>query len=127
MHDIDRTQREFEAEVRQLQSEQFEFPGETGEYGEGETGEAYETWQEAPSYEFVMDESGLQEAEEMELAAEMLEVTNEAELDHFLGNLIRRVGNTIGKVVKSPLGNALARTTIPRLALGIKRTVVRAP
>jgi hypothetical protein len=128
MHDIDRTQREFEATLHEMQPEHFEFPGETGEYGEfgeygeygeyGETefGETYE--QEAPfgeteSYETEFQEAGLQEAEEMELAAELLEVTNEAELDRFLGKLIRRVGRTVGRAVNSPLGRAIGGVLRP--------------
>jgi hypothetical protein len=122
MHDIDRTQREFESALHEMQLEHFEFPGETGEYGEygeyGETefGETYE--QEAPfgeteSYETEFQEAGLQEAEEMELAAELLEVTNEAELDRFLGKLIRRVGRTVGRAVNSPLGRAIGGVLRP--------------
>jgi len=47
------------------------------------------------------------EAELMELAGELLEVTNEAELDRFLGGLIRRAGRALGQVVRSPMGRAL--------------------
>lgn len=47
------------------------------------------------------------ESEVMELAAELLEVTNEAELDRFLGNLIKKAGSALGKVVKSPIGQAV--------------------
>ncbi|MGZ5573519.1 MAG: hypothetical protein ACXWEO_00685 [Methylobacter sp.] len=38
----------------------------------------------------------------MELTAELLEITDEAELDFFLGNLINKAGRAIGKMVKSP-------------------------
>jgi len=128
MHDIDRTQREFEAALHEMQPEHFEFPGETEAYGEygaygetvgetyGETvGETYE--QEGPfgeteSYETEFQETGLQEAEEMELAAELLEITNEAELDRFLGKLIRRVGRTFGRVLR-PLGRAIGGVLKP--------------
>jgi hypothetical protein len=123
MHDIDRTQREFEAALHEMQPEHFEFSGETGEYGEfgeygeyGETelGETYEApFGETEAYETEFQETGLQEAEEMELAAELLEVTNETELDRFLGKLIRRVGRTVGKVVRSPLGRAIGGVLRP--------------
>jgi hypothetical protein len=43
----------------------------------------------------------------MELASELLAVRNEEELDLFLGDLIKSVGSVIGKVVKSPIGNAI--------------------
>ncbi len=49
----------------------------------------------------------LGEAETMELAAELLEVRDEQELDRFLGSLIRKVGSAVGKVVKSPIGRAI--------------------
>lgn len=47
------------------------------------------------------------ENELMELTAELLEVNDEAELDLFLGNLIKKAGSAIGKVVKSPIGRAV--------------------
>jgi hypothetical protein len=47
------------------------------------------------------------EALELELASELLEVTNEQELDHFLGGLISKVGKGIGSFVHSPIGQAL--------------------
>jgi hypothetical protein len=49
----------------------------------------------------------LGESEEMELAAELLEIQSEEELDQFLGKLIRRVGRTVGKFVRSPIGKAI--------------------
>jgi hypothetical protein len=52
-------------------------------------------------------ESPFTEAEEMELAAGLLEVTDEAELDQFLGSLLKRAGRTLGQVVRSPVGQAL--------------------
>jgi hypothetical protein len=47
------------------------------------------------------------EQEEMELAAELLEVSNEQELDRFLGDLISKVGNSVGKFVRSSAGQAI--------------------
>lgn len=87
MHNIDRTQGEYEPEVDALESDSFEF--EYTEEGE------------APGD--VGAESPFDEVEEMELAAELLEVTDEAELDQFLGSLIKKVGRAAGKFVKSPL------------------------
>src|SRR5262245_9427640 len=43
----------------------------------------------------------------MELAASLLEVSQESELDHFLGNLIRRAGQAAGRFVRSPVGQVL--------------------
>lgn len=87
MHDIDRTQMEFGAEAPTgFEAEQFEF-------GEGE-------WSA---------ESGgvLSEADEFELANELLGVASEEELDQFLGNLIKRVGRTAGRFIRSPVGRAI--------------------
>ena len=39
------------------------------------------------------------EAELMELAGELLEINSEAELDHFLGKLIKKAGSALGKVM----------------------------
>lgn len=134
MHDIDRTQREFEMALQEIQPELFEY-GEVngfGEYqgeGEGEAWEAgvyeapaFETWQESAyegemyegeAYEAVNSETGLSESEELELAAELLEITSEEELDQFLGKLVRNVGRGIRKAVKSPLGRALGGVLKP--------------
>lgn len=87
MHDIDRTQ--LESGYETYESEQFEYAFEGGPGGHGESG------------------SPFSEAEEMELAAELLEVTNEQELDHFLGSLIKRGAQAVGKFIKSPTGQAL--------------------
>ena len=43
----------------------------------------------------------------MEAAAELLEVTNEAELEQFLGNLFKKVASGVGGFVKSSAGKAL--------------------
>lgn len=47
------------------------------------------------------------EAEQMELAAELLGVRDEAELEQFLGKLIKKAGSALKKVVKSPIGKAI--------------------
>ncbi len=43
----------------------------------------------------------------MELAGELLEVDSEAELDQFLGKLIKRAARAVGRVVRSPIGKAV--------------------
>lgn len=80
MHDIDRTQLETSDE---FEADSFEFQ-EGGEL-------------EAP----------FDEIEETELASELMEITDEAELDQFLGKLIRRAGKVVGRAVRSPLGSAV--------------------
>lgn len=84
MHDIDRTTLEFGQEMG-YEGEQFEFG--QGEWG-GETGL-------------------LSEAEEMELANELLSVTNEAELEQFLGGFLKKAANFAGNVIRSPVGQAV--------------------
>jgi hypothetical protein len=80
MHDLDRTQFEFDPEEG-LSGEDFEF--DAGEFGE--------------------QESPFNEVEEMEMAAQLLEITDEAELDQFLGGLMKKAG----KFFKSPVGRTL--------------------
>jgi hypothetical protein len=77
--------------------ESFEYNPEMEAYGAGE----YETWGESEWGEVFS------ESEATELATELLEVTNEAELDRFLGDLISKAGNAIGSVVRSPIGQAV--------------------
>src|SRR5882672_9047531 len=52
-------------------------------------------------------ESVFNEQQEMELAAELLEVTNEQELENFLGGLIGMAGKALGGLVKGPIGKSL--------------------
>lgn len=85
MHDIDRTQLEFGSELPGFEAEQFEFEGES----EGENGAVFN------------------EADEYELANELLGVTNEDELDQFLGDLIKKIGKRGRKLIRSPLGQAV--------------------
>jgi hypothetical protein len=79
----------FESEIDALEADQFEFE-EEAEFGG-----------------YMSGEGPFDEVEEMELAAGLLEVTDEAELEQFLGNLIRRAGRAVGKFVSSPTGRAL--------------------
>jgi hypothetical protein len=83
MHDIDRTLMEYEPEM------EFETDYEYGDF----------------DYEDM--EGVLDEAEEMTLAAELLGVMDEAELDEIFKNLFKKVGGKLGKFIKSPVGSAL--------------------
>ena len=82
MHDIDRTQMEFNPESG-YETEQDESESWAGEGGL------------------------LSEADEMQLASELLGVSTEAELDQFLGSLIKKASSAIGSVVRSPIGQAV--------------------
>lgn len=91
MHDLDRT-----LGRTHMEAEAFEFTGEgefTGEFqGEGE---------------YSGEEEVFQEAELNELASELLSVSNEQELNYFLGGLLKKAAGAVGKVIKSPVGQAL--------------------
>jgi hypothetical protein len=85
MHDIDRTQ---------LETEQFE-------------SSEYEQSEELAAQEIDEQEGPLTEEHEIELASELLSVSNEQELEHFLGNLVRTVGSAVGRFARSDTGRAL--------------------
>jgi len=122
MHNIDRTNlesnygeyaNEYMGEYAGEYSGEYpgEFAGETGEYS-GEFGQETETYGE------YSQESPFSEAEEMELAAELLTIQSEVELEQFLGKLIKKAGGFL----KSPIGRQLtgalkgiAKTALPTL------------
>jgi hypothetical protein len=94
--------------------------GEFGEYGEyGETGEFGETefGEVAESEQFLGGILGsimggevaspLSEANEVQLASELLEISSEEELEQFLGGLFKKVARGVGGFIKSPVGRAL--------------------
>ena len=102
MHDIDRA-------MFELTSESTELSNETYEMQEGEQYEAFEASHEA-------------EALEMELAAQLLEVSNEAELEEFLGGLVRSAASAARGFAGSAAGRALggvlkdaARQVLPQV------------
>jgi len=101
MHDLDRT----------LENQEAEFgDGESWDAGEYETEAEYSEEYEDEFAEELEEEIGaatpLTEEEEMELAAELLTVSDEAELDQFLGKLFKRVGRGFKKAFR-PLGKVL--------------------
>lgn len=77
---------EFNPETTNFEEESFEY--DEAEFG-GVSGEVFS------------------EGELMELTAELLEITNEEELNYFLGNLVKRAASAIGKVARSPVGQAI--------------------
>ena len=86
MHDLDRTLNEFETGMDALESGDFEM-----EYWGGDR-------------ESVFDEYGqLNEMDEMELAASLLEIQDEQELEQFLGKVFKSAGTFL----RSPAGQAL--------------------
>lgn len=106
MHDLDRVSMQRVGEL-----EGFEFEGE----GEGEGEE--EGGGPAPQ-----GESPLPEAEVMELAAELLGVSQEQELQQILGGVMARAANVARGAIASPTGqailgalNPIAQAVVPAL------------
>jgi hypothetical protein len=114
MHDIDRTRLEAEWEVDGLDGEaEYE-----ADY------EAYEAEFEFESEWEYEAEGPFSEAEEMELAAELLEITDEYELDQFIGKLVRRGARAVGRAIKSPTGRALTRKLLPIAGRAVGNLIV---
>lgn len=90
----------------------FESDYEEEAFADQEYGQSYEADYEG-NYEgdfesdFGQGEGPFNEEEEIEMAAELLAVSGERELDQFLGKLIRRVGKAAGQIIRSPTGQAL--------------------
>jgi hypothetical protein len=84
MHDIDRTQAEYATDLSGLEAD-YEGEGELEYQGEGP----------------------FQEEEEIQLAAELLEIADEAELDQFLGKLISKASKAARGFLRSSAGRAL--------------------
>jgi uncharacterized protein (DUF697 family) len=83
--------------------------------GEGPFESGYETY-EGEDEQFLGDilgaltgeqEGPLSEAQEMELSAELMEISSEEELEEFLGNLFKGVAKSVGGFIKSPIGRQL--------------------
>jgi len=63
---------------------------------------------EMETYEYPAGgSSALNEQEEMEFAAELLELNSEAEFEQFLGDIFSKVGKAAGSFISSPTGQAL--------------------
>lgn len=86
MHDIDQMM----LESNEGYEEEFEYE---------EEGEAFE--------EEAGEDRILNEEEELEAASNLLTVSNEEELEQFLGSLFKKVGRAVKSVVKSPVGKVL--------------------
>ncbi|HEV8241951.1 MAG TPA: hypothetical protein VGS57_21480 [Thermoanaerobaculia bacterium] len=62
---------------------------------------------EADHEQYGEGEGPFHEEQELELAAELLSVSQEAELDHFLGKLFKRISPAVGQILGSPSGQSL--------------------
>ncbi|HEY8201707.1 MAG TPA: hypothetical protein VII47_10160 [Actinomycetota bacterium] len=103
-----------EAEYGEMELGEAEF-GET-EFGETEFGET----EYGEAEQFLggignvlgglfgeVGESPLSEAQEVELATELLELSSEQELEQFLGNVFKGISRAVGGFIRSPVGRAL--------------------
>jgi len=90
MHDLDRTQAEADMESAEPESDSYELELE-GDITSG-------AWRSGRVFD---------EVEEMELANELLEIHDEAELEEFLGKLIKKAAKGVGKFMSSPTGKML--------------------
>ena len=114
MHNIDRTvgesNYEYDNEDYEMESENYGYSGEFGYENEGEDEFLNELDEMELEYDGeMMDEYGGQsgDALEMELATELLDVTNEQELDQFLGKLIKKAAGAAKSFARSSAGKAL--------------------
>jgi hypothetical protein len=82
--------------------EAMELYGEDTEFDEWEGSEL--GGEEVSTFEAA---EALDETEEMELASRLLEITDESELDQFIGGLIKRAGRAVGQFARSDAGRAL--------------------
>ncbi|MDZ5663458.1 hypothetical protein SFC79_16920 [Nocardioides sp. S-58] len=99
---------------------------ESYEWEQPELHESYE-WEQPELHEAYELSGELHESLELELAQELLEITNEAELEEFLGKLVRGVARGASSFMKSGVGKAVggvlrnvAKTALPMVgsALG---------
>ena len=98
MHDLDRTLRSQEPEME-------------GEFEYGIFGETDNEFEEETYYE-------LTEEQEIELAAELLAVSDDRELDQFLGGLLKKAKGAVGPMLKKYL-KPLAKKLIPIAATAV--------
>lgn len=108
MHDLDRAMFESErTDGETAEAEQQEFLEILGELAHSERGQAPD-WGRA-SFETGCGTGtpGGRAAREIALASELLEVQTEAELEQFLGSVLRRAAGAAGDLVGSGAGRAL--------------------
>lgn len=129
MHDIDRALFEGQEEGTwgEVMDEEsgFSFEDEQSPF------QAEESYEDGQNEGEIWGEAGSQETDELSLAAELLAVTDEGELDQFLGSLARRAvsaargfaGSDAGKAVGNILKSA-ARKALPQLGQAVGNYIV---
>lgn len=63
--------------------------------------------QEMESFNYPAGETVFNESEQMNLAAELMEVSSEQEMENFLGDLFSKAAKAVGGFISSPTGQAL--------------------
>ncbi|MEU6114374.1 hypothetical protein ABZ840_07515 [Streptomyces sp. NPDC047117] len=97
---------EFAAEMQD--PGEFELQGAEAEFGSAsEEWEGLQEGGEPAESTLPSMESPLGETDEVQLAAELMEVTTEAELEQFLGKLFKNVSRGVGGFLRSPVGRSL--------------------
>lgn len=88
------------------------------------------TQMESFEYDFEAETGVFSEAETTALATELMSVHGDAELEQFLGKLIKGAGRALGAFIKSPTGKALggilkgaAKQAIPVVGGGLGRLI----
>jgi len=129
MHDLDQTRLEFNRS--EFDDDEFEFEEEfesspVENMGESDFVDEDAEFESEYEYEYeseadVGDNSSFSEAEEMELAAELMEITSDEELEYFLGRLIKRGIRKVRKRIKRKLRGRLGR----RLRRGLRKIAKR--
>lgn len=142
MHDIDRVRLEMAGGKDPYAGEGFEYEGGylEDEYaydefefdGDPDMEAYYDEYEDEDEYEYEGDyESGspLSDSEEMELAADLLEVMDEDELEQFLGKLFKKVSRRVRKAIPSSIRRKVGShlKTFARHGLGIAGTAVGGP
>ncbi len=105
MHDLDQN---FETSEYEYEAyEMGEFEEEYEDEFEDEYEDEYEYEDEFETFGELESLGVFSESEEMELAAELLSVSDEYEMEQFIGKLIKKAGRKIRKFAKSSTGRAL--------------------
>ncbi len=86
-----------------MYNNEFELEFEQGN-GSYEFNQEFMNESNGSSYEMYGE---LEESQEMEMAHELLSVSNEDELNMFLGNLVKKAGRAIGGFARSSVGKSL--------------------
>ena len=102
------TQELYEAEFDQEAEAYGQYEAGDHEYAfEGDYEGDYETSWAGEAEAGWGGEGPFTEEQEQEFAAELLAISSEGELDHFLGKLFRKVAPIAGRIIRSPVGRQL--------------------